>query len=523
MHRFFSRKKKQSLNDGSSKGPHEPFEIEVYENLDKNIDTIKKMLHSPSDLVTRPFTIGRTSRRCAVISIDGLTDKDLINRLVVRNIQQAGRQLEEKHSSDAWGLLNKIEESILSVTETKRVQTLDDISLAILDGDSALFVDGTDQVIIIGSKGWASRGVQEPITEALVRGPRDGFTESIRTNTALIRRRVRDPNLRFDSYKVGRRSKKDLIVAYIDGIVNPSLVEEVQRRVKTIDLDDAEESGLIEQWIEDSFLSPFPQLQHTERPDKVGSALTQGRLAILLDGTPFVLIAPVTLNSMLQSPEDYYERWHIGTLLRLLRFAAAFIALFLPALYVALLTYHPGMIPSKIVFSLAEAREGVPFPAVVEALMMEATLELLREAGIRLPKPIGQTIGIVGGLVIGEAAVSAGIVSPIMVIVVAITAIASFALPSYDIAIPLRMLRFGLILAASIYVLFGIILVYIMINIHLVRLKSFGVPFTAPFAPQFTHDFRDVIIRVPLMFLRRRPQVLQTDDKVRIGKGGKRS
>lgn len=392
------------------------------------------------------------------------------------------------------------------------------------DGDSALFVDGTDQVIIIGSKGWPSRGIEEPVTEALVRGPRDGFTENIRTNTALIRRRVRDPNLRFDSYKVGRRrSKKNLIVAYIDGIVNPRLVEEVQRRVKTIDLDDAEESGLIEQWIEDSFLSPFPQIQHTERPDKVSSAINQGRVAILLDGTPFVLFAPVTLNSMLQSPEDYYERWHIGTLLRLLRFLAAFIALFLPALYVALLTFHPGMIPSKIVFSLAGAREGVPFPAVVEALMMEATLELLREAGIRLPKPIGQTIGIVGGLVIGEAAVSAGIVSPIMVIVVAITAIASFALPSYDIAIPLRILRFGMILAASIFGLFGIILVYIMINIHLVRLKSFGMPFTTPFAPQFTHDMRDVIIRAPLMFLRRRPQVLQTDDKVRMGKVGKRS
>ncbi len=512
MYRFFYRKKKQRL---------EPFEIDVYENLDKNLDTIKKMLHSPGDLITRPFTIGGTSRRCAIINIDGLTDKDLINRLVMKNIQQAGKQLSDSPSSVAE-LLDKIEESILSVTETKRAQTLDEISLAILDGDSALFVDGTDKVIIIGSKGWASRGIEEPVTESLIRGPRDGFTENIRTNTALIRRRVRDPNLRFDSYKVGRRSKKDLIVAYIDGIVNPSLIEEVQRRVKSIDLDDVEESGLIEQWIEDSFLSPFPQVKHTERPDRVGSSLTQGRVAILLDGTPFVLIAPATLFSMLQSPEDYYERWQIGTLLRLLRFAAAFAALFLPALYVALLSFHPGMIPSKIAFSLAGAREGVPFPAVVEALMMEATLELLREAGVRLPKPIGQTIGIVGGLVIGEAAVSAGIVSPIMVIVVAITAISSFALPSYDIAIPLRMLRFGTILAASMLGLFGIILIFIMISIHLVRLKSFGVPYMTPMAPQLTHDWRDLIIRAPLFFLRKRPQTLQAKDKDRIGKGGRR-
>lgn len=198
----------------------------------------------------------------------------------------------------------------------------------------------------------------------------------------------------------------------------------------------------------------------------------QGKIAIILDGTPFVLIAPVTLGNTLQSPEDYYERWLIGTFLRVLRYGAAFLAMFLPSLYIALVSYHQGMVPSKLAFSIAATREGVPFPAAIEAIIMGLTMELLREAGARLPKTIGQTIGIVGGLVIGDAAVQAGVVSPIMVIVVAVTAIASFSIPAYSVAISFRLVRFGFMLAAAFLGLYGIILVYIMINIHIVNLKA---------------------------------------------------
>src|SRR5690606_21009355 len=230
------------------------------------------------------------------------------------------------------------------------------------------------------------------------------------------------------------------------------------------------ESGTIEEWIEDSFLSPFPLVTHTERADKVSSSLTQGKVAILLDGTPFALLAPTTLVSLFQSPEDYYERWMIGSLIRILRYVAAFLAVFLPGLYIALVSFHQGMIPSKLAFSLAASREGLPFPAIIEALLMEATLELLREAGIRLPKTIGQTIGIVGGLVIGEAAVQAGIVSPVTVVIVALTAVSSFAIPTYSAGNAFRILRFFIMLAAGALGLYGIILIYIMINIHIARL-----------------------------------------------------
>jgi len=277
---------------------------------------------------------------------------------------------------------------------------------------------------------------------------------------------------------------------------------------------------MIEQWIQDSFLSPFPQVQHTERPDKVSAALIQGRVAILIDGTPFVLVAPAGFTAVFQSPEDYNERFLIGSLIRLLRYFAAFISLFLPAIYIALVEYHQGMIPSNLAFSIAGNREGVPFPAVVEAFIMELTMEVLREAGLRLPKPIGQTVGIVGGLVIGEAAVAAGVVGPIMVIVVAITAISSFSLPSYSFAISLRILRFIVMLMASFLGLYGIILAFIAICVHLVNMRTFGMPYLAPISPVFSEDLKDSFFLAPSTMMEQRPNMLLPEDKQRIDKTG---
>ncbi|MBM7571033.1 spore germination protein [Aquibacillus albus] len=518
--KYFNNQRKQQ-NNQLNQSEQEDFKVQLFRTIDENIENIKKLYDSPDDLITRKFTIGNTNQECAIIYIAGLTNKTVIDNRIMQSIQiesvESGKNVEVK--GDA--LLNTLHEKVLHSSVSKVVNNLDEVSLAILSGDTALFVNGTDKVLILGTKGWENRSIEEPISEGLIRGPREGFIENIRTNTVLVRRRVRDSNLRFKAYQVGRRSKKQLVVSYIEGIVNPDLVKELNRRLESIDLDDAPESGYIEQWIEDDFLSPFPQLSHTERPDKVASALDQGKIAILLDGTPFVLIAPMTFGNTLQSPEDYYERWIVSSLIRYLRYVAAFIAVFLPSLYIALVSFHPGMIPSKLAFSLAATREGVPFPALIEALLMEATMELLREAGIRLPKPIGQTIGIVGGLVIGEAAVRAGIVSPVMVIIVALTAIASFSMPSYGMALSFRMLRFGFMLIASVLGLYGIILGYIALNIHLVNLKSLGVPYSAPFAPSFYGDWKDLVIRAPITMLTKRPKYTQTGDTERMdNKGG---
>lgn len=485
-------------------------------DLRGNADAIADRLGNPADLNIKRFTLGERGILCALLYMDGLSDTEMLARQVIRPLQQAGPLCEEED------LLETLETRLLSAPIGGRTDELVQIGDVLLGGQAVLLLNGLAQAIVIAGKRKLERNIDEPQTEALVRGPRIGFTEDISTNLTLLRRMIRDPNLIVHVEVVGRRSKQELAILYIQDIAHPGIVEEALRRVRAIDVDTLQESGSVEQWIEDSFLSPFPQLLHTERPDKVSAFLLKGKVAILLDGTPFALLLPITFLALIQSPEDYYERWLIGTLLRLLRYSAVLISLFLPALYIALVSYHQGMIPFKLAFSIAASREGVPFPSVIEALLMEATLELLREAGVRLPKPVGQTVGIVGGLVIGEAAVRAGIVSPIMVIVVAVTAISSFTIPAYSAGIAFRMLRFATMLAAGLLGLYGIVLVVIMISVHLLRLSSFGIPYTAPFAPSLKGDWLDLFIRAPVSLLTRRPQYMQTKDKRRANVKGRR-
>lgn len=489
------------------------------QNLQENLDAITDLLGYPHDLLVRSFFIGNTHHSGAVVCIDGLANCDMVENQILSNIQLMITTAGKAMPAEPDEIVSLLYEEVLSVMEIKQTDSLGTILDCVLTGDTALFVDGTTQVIIIDSKGWKTRAVEEPVSEGLVRGPRDGFTESIRDNTARIRRRVKDYHLRFDGSIVGERSKTELIIAYIDNIVDQELLAEVKRRIATIDIDEVEESGFVEQWIEDDFMSPFPTVHTTERPDKVAASLFQGRIAVLLDGTPMVLLMPITLGMLLHSPEDYYERWIVGTLARLLRYLAAFLAVFSPALYIALVTFHPGLIPSDLAFSIAATRDGVPFPAFLESILMVTTMELLQEAGLRLPKPFGQTVGIVGGLVIGDAAVSAGIVSPVMVIVVALTAIASFAIPSYHLAIAFRMVRFFAMFAAAVFGVYGVVLSLIVIMIHLSNLTSIGYPYLSPYAPQMPRDWKDLILRAPITFLKKRPKALHPQDETRTRTG----
>lgn len=316
---------------------------------------------------------------------------------------------------------------------------------------------------------------------------------------------------------MGRKAPRTVAIAYNSDIANDALVQEVRQRIARIDMDDVPDSGYIEQFIEDNHLTLFPQVQNTERPDRVNSALMEGRVAILLDGSPLALIVPVSISMLMQSPEDYYERWIPGTLVRVLRYIAALISTLGPALYISFISFHQGLIPTKLAVSIAGSREGVPFPSLIEALIMEVSIEILREAGLRLPKPIGQTIGIVGGLVIGEAAVQAGIVSPIMVIVVAITAISSFAIPQYSAGIALRIIRFGTMFSAAIFGLYGVILFFLLVCSHLAKLKSFGIPYLSPAAPYRFGDWKDFVLRAPLSIMTRRPKAMQVKQPKRRG------
>jgi spore germination protein KA len=415
--------------------------------------------------------------------------------------------------------LTLIQKHISSGSEVSTVPSLKLALKLVMNGDTALLIDTEKDILVFGTRAWVKRAVDEPVLEAAVRGPREGFTETLRDNTALLRRRIRHESLRFESMKAGRLTDTALVLAYLDGLVNHRLLEEVRRRVAAIDTDSILESGYIQEFIEDDKWSVFPQIEYTERPDKASAAILEGRVVILCENTPIALIIPAIFFQFVHAVEDYYERPAIGaTLVRILRLGVLNIALMLPALYVAISTFHQEMLPTPLLLSIAAAREGIPFPAYIEALLMESTFEVLREAGIRLPKTVGQAVSIVGGLVIGNAAIQAGLVSPAMVIVVATTAISSFAIPAFSASIALRLLRFPLIIFGAVMGLYGVIIGLLIILIHLAGLQSFGVPYLAPLVHGTADDMVGTFIRIPWWITSKRPRLLAVQDRKRQAK-----
>ena len=473
-------------------------------NLAANLDFLKKILGKNNDVVFRQFRLSTTDNtEAAIIFVDGLADKNTINNNILKPLMLEYRMA--GLNQNGGSLLDRVKNLGATVSEAKYVHAMDPLVAAILYGDVALIINGQDTALLFSAKGWMSRSISEPQSEVLVRGPREGFTEDIRTNTTLIRRRLRSPNLVFEDLNIGRVTSTGVLIAYIKGIADPQLVSEVRARLQKIDIDGVLESGYLEELIEDNPYSPFPHILHTERPDRVAANLLEGRVAVITDGTPFVLLAPAEFIVFMQSPEDYNERYIIGTAVRWLRYLAFAISLLLPSLYIAITTFHQEMIPTRLLISLAAAREGGPFPALVEALAMEFTFEALREAGIRLPRSVGQAVSIVGALVIGQAAVQAGVVSSLMVIVVALTGIASFVNPSFSIALTMRLLRFPIMLLAGTLGLFGVMVGVLAILIHLSGLRSFGVPYLASLAPLHISDLKDVAIRAPWWAMINRP------------------
>ncbi|SKA76263.1 spore germination protein [Caloramator quimbayensis] len=494
---------------------------DISEEINNNITKIKETFKGSDDVVFREFVVGGLDGRRMFLSyIDGMSDKALLDDFVLMPLMLISREVKPDYEEIKDNLANIAKNSALTVTDFKEVEKMEDVYLAVLSGETALFIDGYSKAIIIATRLWPARNTSEPSAETVIRGPRDGFVETLRFNTALIRRRIRDTKFKVKQLQVGQRSKTDVAIMYIDDIADKRVVEEVEKRIKKIDIDAVIDSGYIQQLIEERQFTPFPQVQTTERPDVVAGAIYEGRVGILVDNSPFALIVPVTLNAFLQSSEDYYSRSSITTFVRFLRLISGAIAIIAPGTYIGLISFNPGVIPSKLLFSISASREGVPFPAYIEAFVMELTIEFLREAGVRLPRPIGSTIGIVGGLVIGQAAVQAGIVSPIMVIVVAVTAISSFAIPNYEVAAGFRLIRFFLMILASIYGLYGVMLGIIATLIHLVNIKSFGVPYMAPLAPFEIEDIKDsAFVRLSWKYMKKRPKHLDPQDEIRQRSG----
>ncbi|MCY8124652.1 spore germination protein [Bacillus spizizenii] len=481
--------------------------MQIDSDLQHNIETLKKKLGQNDDIIFYTFSFGDSRQRACLLYIDGLTENKLLAQYVISPLQRDALAKKEGQIEDLSAFFFGYRHSVVS--------SINEIQQLVFSGQAVLLADGYDGGLAFDTKTLKSRNLEEPTSEVLERGPKIGFIEKLRTNTALLRERTSDPNLVIKEMTIGKRTKKKVAVAYIQDIAPDYVVKEVFKRLKSIMTDDVPESGSIEQLIEDEPFSVFPTILSTERPDRVESSLLEGRVSILVDGTPFALIVPATVDEFIHSPDDYNQRWIPMSLIRLIRYTSILITIYLPGLYISLVTYHTGLLPTRMAISIAGSRLNVPFPPFVEAFNMIFTIELIREAGLRLPKPIGQTIGFVGGVVIGQVAVQGQIVSALMVIVVSITALASFTVPSYAYNFPLRIIRIAAMLSAAVLGMYGVIMVFLLVIGHLMRLKSFGQDYIIPIMSQPGQDLKDTIIRVPTLFLKRRPTRKGTKDKIR--------
>lgn len=489
-------------------------------DLAENLKHVRKVVGQNVDIVIREFLIPLDrDYRAAMVFLDDQVDDQSINRDILRPLMLDLPSLLRNRQEHPRDLLEFLVNRVLAITEVKIYDDFDRLIMCALSGCVVLLVDGENRFITVNLQKFPHRNVPETETENSVRGPKEAFTEVIAINIAMLRHKMREPNLVIESMTVGTRTRTALVVAYVRGLANPELVTEVKKRLNRIKIDSVLESGYLEEFLQDNPYTPFPLIGNTERPDRVASLLLEGRVAVFTDGTPFVIWMPARMADLLQTPEDFYQNYYFGTALRWLRFTGLVISLMLPSFYVAVTTFHQEMIPSGLLLRISAGREGVPFPVVVEALVMEATFEALREAGIRLPRAIGQAVSIVGALVIGQAAVAAGIVSPIMVIVVAVTGIASFMGASYSLGIAVRMLRFPLMLFSAALGFFGLMTGLLLILIHLLTLRSFGVPYMGPLAPANSSELKDVLVRAPWWTMNKRPGEYVKDNRVRQSPG----
>lgn len=488
----------------------------IVKQIQQNIDNFEQMFSGCADIKNQKFALGKDANvRCYIAFIEVTVSNMMLSESVL------GNMLSRMCDLSKGEIYRYIEENGLGISDMKELYTIEEAGMMMMTGDAVVFVDGYEKAFKIAGKGYPNMGVQQAQQEQVTRGSREGFTDSVKANTALLRKRIKSSQLKIQEVPVGRRSNTINAIAYMDGIARPEILQQLQERLSQIDIDGVLDSGTLEQLMESSWKSPFPQFQTTERPDKAAMALLEGRIVLLTDNSPESIILPVNYNSFFQTTDDYYNRWEVVSLERLIRYGASLIAMFLPALYLAVVNFHTQLLPTNLVLAFAEARKGVPFPAVVEVLLMELAFELLREAGVRIPGNLGGTIGIVGGLIVGQSAVEANLVSPIVVIVVALTALASFAVPNEEFTAAFRIMKFLFILAAACLGYYGILLGAILLMIHLAGLKSFGVPYLTPFiGAEMDHEqeLRDSVIRQPLYRLFRRPIFARRDQRVRMKK-----
>lgn len=430
---------KKLLNPKTEKDKKTPFPSKKFTgNIQRDEKLLRETFKDCGDVKFKAINVPAMGNRRAVLTFtEGLTNPDAISRDIVSSLLAERR--------------NRVEEvtQLITVGETSLFDSPQKLASEVLSGKTAIVVDGETKAVVVESKEWPMRAIEEPLQERLIRGPREGFTEIIQVNLSLIRRRLPDPNLKVINTEVGQRSRTKVAIMYIEDVCDLETVSEVKERIDAINIDGILDPGAISELITERTFTPFPLMLSTERPDKVMSSLMQGKVAIVSDGSPFVLVVPATYTSFFQIPEDYYMHPLYAFLARVLRGVGVLLGTTFVAAYTAVITFHYEMIPPPIVVFIAETREGVPFNPVVEALLLEFAVELMREASIRLPGPIGPTLGIVGALILGQAAVEAQLVSPVLLIVVATAFIAGSIVPNYEASLVTRWIRFPLLLAAG--------------------------------------------------------------------------
>lgn len=486
----------------------------ITKNLEENIKNYEILFSDCADIKKRRIKVGtKLKRECYIAYIEVALNNTEWKESAIGKLLTTLRTLPEEE------LISYVKGNTWDISDSAPFDTIEDAAQGMLTGDVIFFLEGYEKALKIPDQGYPGRGVYEVESEKVIRGSNEGFSESVKLNTALIRKRLRSPHVKVRESFAGKRTHTNVDLVYLKDLIHPEVLEEIEKRLQEFEIDGTLDSGIIEQLTEKKKYSPFPQFQTTQRPDRAAMAILEGRIVLLSDNSPVALILPATYNSFIQTSDDYYSRWEIASFTRVLRYIASFLAMTFPGLYLAMTNFHTQILPTDLLLSLAASRQGVPFPAVIEVLLMELAFELLREAGVRLPGANGNTIGIVGGLIIGQAAVDANIVSPIVVIVVALTALCSFAVPNEEFATAFRILKFGFILVCGYLGFFGFLMGIMAVLIHLSHLESFGIPYLAPFVGADLNgyqDERDTFLRLPLKFLKKRSLYTREGARTRL-------
>lgn len=515
-------------------------DLPIFPELNKTIETIESIFAGWGDIVKKEFELKRQgeNRSIYIVYVDGLTDNEMVERTITHPLLYEWRDEENERNPQTTGYKNNAEKGTTAdyekalgfyqifnreteAVDMKELSSMQEAVMGILQGDTAIFIDGQDKGILLSTKKYPTRSVSSPEKESGLKGPRDSFNENFRLNTALLRRRIKDPKLKLEQGDVGLRSHTVYGLMYMEDLAESELLARIRDKLDSFTIDGIYDSGMLVHLLEDKWYSPFPQVQTTERPDKAASAILEGRVVLVVDNSPEVIILPTTLNTFFQAADDYYNRFAVGTFARMIRYIAAYLAVLLPGLYVAITCFYPQVLPTDFLLAIVGARNDVTFPVVVEVLLMEFLFELLREAGIRLPGQMGNTIGVVGGLIVGQAAVEASLVSTIVVIVVALTAICSFAIPNEEFASTFRLLKFVMILLGAILGLYGILLGILVIQIHLASLESFGIPYMMPLTSGTVDEgveFQDFVMRKPIFTMKDRPIYAKAGNRRRFSR-----